>query len=106
MVTLDQFVNGIMAYYETEIAQKASGAGKFAAYFAMPAIPNLVREKAEKLRNSPLIEGLMNADGLIDLETVRDRAAQAMQHCGSIDIMGFRLGPADVELLYDKIRRA
>lgn len=106
MVTMDQFVNGVMDYYEAEIAQKASGAGKFAAYFAMPSIPRLIRERAEQLRSSPLLDGLMNADGLIDLEAVRDRAAQAMQHCGSLDIMGFRLGPSDVDMLYDRIRRA
>lgn len=106
MVTMDQFVNGVMDYYEAEIAQKASGAGKFAAYFAMPSIPKIIREKTEKLRGSPLVDGLINPDGLIDIDAVRERAAQAMQHCGSLDIMGFRLGPSDVDMLYDRIRRA
>ena len=106
MITMDQFVNGVMSYYETEIAQKAQGLGKFTAYFAMPGIPKLIREKAEQLRGSPLMEGLINADGLIDLDAFRERASQAMQHCGSLDIMGFRLGPSDVDMLYDKIRRA
>ena len=106
MVTMDQFINGVLAYYETEIAQKATGVGKFAAYFAMPSIPRIIREKSDQLRSSALLADLINADGLIDLDAVRDRAAQAMQHCGSLDVLGFRLGPADVELLYDKIRRS
>lgn len=106
MVTVDQIINGVLSYYETEIAQKATGAGKFAAYFAMPSIPNIVRTRVESFRGSPLAEGLINADGLVDLEAVRDRAAQAMQRCGSLDVMGFRLDSSDVDLLYDKIRRA
>ena len=105
MITMDQFINGAMAYYETEIAQKASGAGKFAAYFAMPTIPKIIRDKTEQLKGSPFFDGLINPDGLIDLEALRDRASQAMQHCGSLDIMGFRLGPSDIDMLYDKIRR-
>lgn len=106
MVTIEQFTNGVLSYYESEIAQKAAGLGKFAAYFALPGIPKLIKEKADMLRGSPLADGLINADGLIDIDALRDRAAQAMQHCGSLDIMGFRLGPADVDLLYDRIRRA
>lgn len=106
MVTMEQFINGTMAYYENEIAQKADGIGKFAAYFAMPGIPKLIRDKVDQLRSTPIMEGLINADGLIDIEAFRDRASQAMQHCGSIDIMGFRLGQTDVDMLYDRIRRA
>ncbi len=106
MVTLDQFQNGITAYYEHEIAQKASGIGQFGAYFFLPSLSNIVKGKIAGLRESPLAEGLISPDGLIDLEAVRDRAAAAMQHCGSIDIMGFRLDRSDVDSLYDYIRRA
>lgn len=106
MVTMDQFINGVMSYYETEIAQKATGIGKFTAYFAMPGIPKMVRERYDRLRGSPFMEGLVNSDGLIDIDAARDRAMQAMQHCGSIDVMGFRLNCEDVDILADRIRRA
>lgn len=106
MVTMDQIINGTMAYYEAEIAQKATGVGKFAAYFALPSIPKIIRSKADTLRASPLTADLINADGLVDLEAVKERATQAMQHCGSVDVMGFRLGQADIDQLYNAIRRA
>lgn len=106
MVTLDQLQDGVVAYYEHEIAQKASGLGQFGAYFFMPSLSNLVKSKVSGMKGSPLVEGLMTPDGLIDLEAARDRAADAMQHCGSIDIMGFRLDRSDVDSLYDYIRRA
>lgn len=106
MVTLDQIQNGITAYYEREIAQKANGLGQFAAYFFMPSVPELVHEKIAALRESPLANGLITPDGLVDLEAARDRATSAMQHCGSVDIMGFRLNKNDIDALYDYIRRA
>lgn len=106
MVTIDQILNGITAYYEKEIAQKASGIGQFAAYFFLPSISNVVQEKISMLRNSPLGAGIINSDGLIDVEAARDRAITAMQHCGSVDVMGFRLNQNDVETLYDYIRRS
>ena len=106
MVTLDQIQNGVTSYYEREIAQKANGLGQFAAYFFMPSVPALIREKVESFKGSPLVNGLISPDGLVDLEAVRDRAADAMQHCGSIDVMGFRLNRSDIDSLYDYIRRA
>ncbi len=106
MVTLEQVQNGVIAFYEHEMAQKANGLGQFAAYFFMPSVPSLIQEKINKLRESPLASGLMSPDGLIDLDAVRDRAAAAMQHCGNIDIMGFRLYNNDINALYDYIRRA
>ena len=106
MVTIDQVQNGIAAYYEREIAQKANGLGQFAAYFFLPSISSMVSEKINMLRASPLGTGIINADGLIDLDTARERAMSAMQHCGSVDIMGFRLNQNDVENLYEYIRRS
>ena len=106
MVTLDQVQNGFTAYYEREFAQKASGIGQFAAYFFMPSIPALIQEKIAALRESPLANGLISPDGLVDLEAARDRAISAMQHCGSVDIMGFRISKNDIDSLYDYIRRA
>lgn len=106
MITIDQFISGAMSYYETEICQKASGIGKFTAYFMMPSIPQMIRSRVDQLRGSPFLEGIMNPDGLIELDTLRDRANQAMQHCGSLDVMGFRLNQSDIDILYDKIRRA
>ena len=105
-VSMDQLINGIAAYYESEFCQKASGVDKFAAYFMLPSIPGIVRSKVEQFRTTPFAEGLVNQDGLVDIDAVRDRANTAMQHVGSLDLMGFRLGNADVDKLYDAIRRA
>ena len=106
MATIDQIQRGAVAYYETEIAQKANGLGQFAAYFFLPSIPGIVQSKIAQLRESPLAAGLANADGLIDLDAVRDRALEAMQHCGSVEVGGFRLDKTDVEKLYESIRRS
>lgn len=106
MVTLDQIQRGAMAYYETEIAQKANGIGQFAAYFFLPAIPGVVAEKVTQLRESPIGNLLFNADGLADIDKIKEYAESAMQHCGSIELAGFRLDASDVAKAYDAIRRA
>ena len=106
MITMDQFINGVSNYYEQEFCQKANGIAKFTAYFMMPSIPTLVRNKIEPLRGTPFMDGIMDADGKIDLDAVRDRALNAMTHCGSIDVAGFRLNDSDVNKLYEAIRRA
>ena len=105
-VTMDQLQRGVVSYYEAEIAQRASGVGQFAAYFIMPSIPGMVAQKVEQFRNLPIASGLITADGLVDIDAVRDRAAEAMKHCGSIELYGFRLNADDVTKLYDHIRRA
>lgn len=105
-VTTEQVLKGVQSYYEAEFCQKASGVDKFAAYFMLPSIPSIVQAKLEQFKGSPLANGLINADGLIELDEVRTRAAEAMKHCGAIDIMGFRLGVNDVDKLYEAIWRS
>ena len=105
-VNADQMARGVAMFYEAEIASKTSGIGKFTSYFVLPSIPEIVRKKVAEFSTSPLAEGLVNADGLIDLDMVRDRAQAAMQKCGSVEAMGFRLDANDISSLYDYIRRA
>lgn len=106
LVSMDQVQRGAANYFETEFCQKAAGIDKFAMYFALPSIPQLIAKKIEPLRGSPLAEGMINQDGLIEIDAVRDRAANAMQHCGTLEVMGFRLDANDVDKLYEAIRRA
>lgn len=105
MVTMDQIKRGAMAYYESEIAQKANGIGQFAAYFILPALPGIIDQKVAQLRQSPIGSMLFNADGLVDLDKVKEYAESAMQHCGNIEISGFRLDATDIQKAYDAIRR-
>ena len=105
-VNVDQIKKGVQSYYENEFCQKASGVDKFAAYFMLPSVPMLVQNKLEQFRATPYSVGMIDADGLVDLDSVRDRAISAMQHCGSLEVMGFRLGESDVDKLYEAIRRS
>ena len=105
-VSMEQLQRGITSYYESEFCQKSSGVDKFAAYFMLPSIPGIVAKKIDQFRNTPFAEGLINPDGLVDVDAVRERANTAMQHCGSLELMGFRLDTADVDKIYDFIRRA
>lgn len=106
MVTIDQISKGAAAYFETEFCQKATGAGKFAAYFMLPSVPGIVKGKFNQFRASPFLSDLINPDGLVDLEAAKARAAAAMQHTGSVDVAGFRLDASDVDKLYKYIKEA
>lgn len=105
-VNADQIAKGVTAFYESELATKTSGIGQFTAYFILPSVPGIVRQKVAELAATPLANDLVNADGLIELELLRDRAQTAMQKCGSLEIMGFRLNSDDISKLYDYIRRS
>ena len=106
MVTLDQIKRGVASYYEAEFCQKATGLGKFAAYFVMPSLPGIIDRYMGKLDGLPVLDGIKNADGLFDMEAAKDRAMTAMQHCGNVELMGYRLNADDVEKLYRHIMEA
>lgn len=103
---MEQIKKGVSSYYEIDMCQKLSGFERFAAYFVLPSIPNLVQDKIEKYKDNPLLFGIFDDNGLVDLEVAKERASLAMQKCGSIDLAGFRLTQSDVERVYDSIRRA
>lgn len=105
-VNADQIAKGATAYYEAELAAKTSGVSQFAAFFLLPSVPGMVKRKVAELAATPFAADLVNADGLVDLDAVRDRAQMAMAKCGSVELMGFRLNADDVSKLYDYIRRA
>lgn len=105
-VSVDQIAKGVTAYYEAELASKTSGVAQFASFFILPSIPGLVKGKVAELSATPFAAGLVNENGLVDIDAVRDRAQSAMQKCGSLEVMGFRLNADDVSKLYDYIRRA
>lgn len=105
-VNMDQIVKGVSTYYETELASKTSGVGQFAAFFILPSIPGIVRSKLQALTASPFAADMVTPDGLVDLDAVRNRAQTAMQKCGSVEVMGFRLNNDDISRLYEYIRRA
>ena len=105
-VNMEQVKRGVQSYYEAEFCQKASGMDKFAAYFMLPSVPMIVQSKVEQFQRTPFAAGLIDADGLVEIDKVRERAISAMQHVGSLEVMGFRLGESDVDKLYEAIRRA
>lgn len=105
-VTIEQFERGLLNYYESEIAQKATGLGQFAAYFLAPSIPNKVRKKIEDLRGSGMIDDIITPDGQIYIDIARDRALNAMQHCKTVELYGFKFNSSDITKLYDAVERA
>lgn len=103
---IDQIKRGISMYFEEEICRKAVGPGQFFAYFALPSIPKLVEEKVKQFIESPLAADLVAEGGLVDLDTVRARAHEAMGKVGCVELMGFRLDASDIDNMYEFIRRA
>lgn len=105
MVTHDQVIRGATNYYDREIAQKSKGAVRFAAYFLLPSVPGMVEGYVQAFCSSPAAGEIMDGDR-INLEEARDRALQAMEKCGSVEMYGFRFNAQDIEHLYEYIIRA
>ena len=106
MVTQSQIIKGVSNYFEAEICQKASGLMQFGAYFMLPSISARVQAALTDPKVIPMLSDVINADGLYNLDEIKDRAAKAMKHCGRLEFYGLILNSEDVDLLYDYIKRA
>jgi hypothetical protein len=96
LVTNKQIENGILAFVEKEIAAKATGFKKFAVYFIMPNLKNLIPEYMNKLM-------LTNTND-VDLDTLYNNAKIAIKKSGQFEFMGVIFNETDVDLLYRYIK--
>jgi hypothetical protein len=108
IVTIDQLHRGIMTYAEEEIAAKANGVAKFAAYFLISSLYDHPEKTVGALLNNPFIgmTDLVNEDGTIKGDELYKAARTAMEKARSITISGITFSIPDVDKLYSILQRS
>lgn len=111
-VSFDRLVEGVTGYIRAEILPNlpSSGVQGFgvgvAASLAMARIEQLMRQ----LLDNPVVAmlGVVDADGMIDLDAIRDAAIQAMPSMGiKVPVFGqlsLAFDDGDINKLYSMIR--
>jgi len=106
MVNIEQVEKGIHSYAERELASKVNGLSRFAVYMVLPSVNRIVYDNYEKLRHNGIIADMLDDEGNIDIDMLRERAITAMEHVHSIEMYGFRFSKDDIDMLYDHITKA
>ena len=108
IVTTDQLHRAIMTYAEEEIAAKANGVAKFAAYFLISSLYDHPEKTVGALMNSGFIRmtDLINSDGTIKADELYKTARSAMEKARSITISGITFSIPDIDKLYNILQRS
>ena len=103
--SVNQIQIGIVNFIEQEVATKAVGFQKFAIYFVLPKVKDIVANYVNNLRTSDFLKDLFNESGNVDLDTLYNMCKSAIQKSGSFEIFGIILNETDIDKIYSYIRR-
>lgn len=101
-VNTEQVQIGISNYIEDEIAKKAVGFQKFAVYFMLPKINELIPVYIKKF--SAIDLGLVDADGNIDIDSIYNMAKNAVKKSGQFTFLGIIFNETDIDKMYTYIK--
>lgn len=101
MVGIDQIRKGALTFVEKEIIGKATGATKFAIYFAMPIIDNKITNYINSVSET---KELFDENKNLDLDKAYNYAKHAIQKSGQFMYYGILFCESDVDKLYAYIR--
>jgi hypothetical protein len=105
-VSEEKVEQGIINYFEHEIAAKATGFKKFASYFIVAAYKDKMHNVIDELLDNPMIEPLELKDenGHIDIDALYNYAKDAYHHSGQFIFEGIIFNENDIDKLFDYIK--
>lgn len=108
VVTKDQFIKGVINFVDCEIGKKVSGLKKFEIYFMLPSLSKIMSEKIDMLAARSELGEFFDEAGNIRLDTVANRAKEAMQKTIRLDIplIAVTLEETDVDVVKNYIQKA
>lgn len=96
-----QDIPAIMAeYVDAQVAPQASGMQKFGVYSLLFVVNNKMQEIAQRYTPVMRMTGIMDEAGTIDIEYLHNMASEAMNHAGTVNLLGYVMDASDVESLY------
>lgn len=105
-ITFEQLNKGIIQYFDTMLAPKATGITKFFIYFYIPSIPKLVQTYYDHLYSQGLLVDFVDEHGNIELEILYARASEAMSKCLKVQIpkINYWADQSDIDELYSILK--
>ena len=102
-ITTEQFQMALATYFEQEIAQKATGWRKFAAYFVMASYEKKIPDLLRSLSASGL--DFMTPEGNINIDRLYNHSKTAIQKSGQFVLWDIIFTENDIDTLYHIIER-
>ena len=91
-------------YLDASIAPKASGWQKFGAYAAafvgQARLPQIMEQYGPVMK----MAGVLDDQGMIDIDLALNLAAYAMEKSGKVNVAGYLVDSSDVEQIYQIAR--
>lgn len=104
VANIQQIKNGVLAFTEKEIGQKASGLTKFMVYFIMPKLSKQIDNLALTAKENPITKDFFDTNGNVDIDAVYNSAKDAIKKSGQVEISGVIFNETDIDKLYTYIK--
>jgi hypothetical protein len=104
-VNTQQVQIGVTNYIEQEIASKAVGFQKFAIFFVLPKINNVIAHYMLEFKNNPIVKDMFNENGDVNIDELYNMAKQAVRKSGQFAVYGVLLNESDIDKIYAYITR-
>ena len=104
-VNTQQVQRGVTNFIEQEIASKAVGFQKFATYFVLPKINNVVAQYMLEFKENSIVKDLFNENGDVNIDELYNMAKQASRKSGQFSVYGVLLNESDIDKIYTYIVR-
>ena len=87
-------------YLDVAIAPKATGWYKFGAYAAAFVVQSRLPQIMEQYGPVMKMAGVLDEQGMIDIDLAHNLAAYAMEKSGKVNVAGYLVDSSDVEQIY------
>lgn len=88
------------SYLDVSIAPKATGWQKFGAYAAAFVVQARLPQIMEQYGAIMKMAGVLDDQGMIDIDLAHNLAAYAMERSGKVDVAGYLVDSSDIEQMY------
>ena len=90
----------VSQYIDSQVAPKASGMQKFGVYSILFVMNSKMPEIVARYTPVMRMAGIMDDNGMIDLDFTYNLTKDAMGHAEKVNLFGYVLDSTDVESLY------
>lgn len=92
------------AFLDAAVAPRATGWQKFGSYAAAFVVQHRLPQIMEQYGPIMRMAGVLDDQGMIDIDLAHNLAVFAMDHAGRVDVLGYLADSSDIEQLYNIAR--
>lgn len=92
-------------FVDSTIAPKANGLQKLGAYSLVFILNAKMNEILEQYTPTMKMIGVMNEEGMIDLDYTYNMLSSATSKAGKVGVLGYNMDSSDIETMYSIAKR-